>query len=36
MFKELKIPSIFTIESSFCGSDVGPMANYHFSIDNLM
>ncbi len=36
MFNELKIPSIYTIESSFCGNDEGPFKNYHFSTDNLM
>lgn len=36
MFNELKIPTIYTIESSFCGMDMGPFANYHFSTDNLM
>jgi len=36
MFNELKIPAIYTMESSFCGSDQGPFKNYHFSTDNLM
>lgn len=36
MFNELRIPSIYTIESSFCGNDEGPFKNYHFSTDNLM
>jgi hypothetical protein len=36
MFNELKVPAIYTMESSFCGNDTGPYANYHFSTDNLM
>jgi hypothetical protein len=36
MYNELKIPAIYTMESSFCGNDTGPYANYHFSTDNLM
>ena len=36
MFNEVKIPGIYTMESSFCGMDEGPYANYHFSTDNLM
>ena len=36
MFNEVKIPAIYTMESSFCGSNIGPYQNYHFSTDNLM
>jgi len=36
LFNELKCPAIYTIESSFCGNDVGPFKNYHFSTNNLM
>lgn len=37
MYNELsKIPAIYTMESSFCGNDTGPFANYHFSTENLM
>jgi hypothetical protein len=36
MFNDIKIPAIYTMESSFCGMDEGPYANYHFSTDNLM
>lgn len=36
MFNELKIPNIYTMESSFSGMDTGPFANYHFSTENLM
>jgi hypothetical protein len=35
LFKELKIPNVFTMESSFCGNDEGPYAGYHFTIENL-
>jgi len=36
LFNELKCPAIYTIEASFCGNDVGPFKNYHFSTGNLM
>jgi hypothetical protein len=36
LYNEVKIPAIYTMESSFCGMDVGPFANFHFSTDNLM
>lgn len=36
LFNELKCPAIYTIESSFCGNDMGPYKNYHFSTTNLM
>ena len=36
LFNELKCPAIYTIESSFCGNDMGPYKNYHFSTNNLM
>ena len=36
MFNELKLPAIYTMESSFCGNDQGPFANYHFSTSNLL
>ena len=31
LFKDLKIPNIFTMESSFCGNDQGPHAGKHFT-----
>ena len=36
LFNEMKCPAIYTIESSFCGNDLGPWKNYHFSTNNLM
>jgi len=36
IFNEIKIPSIYTCEASFCGNDSGPYQGYHFSTDNLM
>jgi len=36
LFNELKCPAIYTIESSFCGMNMGPFKNYHFSTNNLM
>jgi len=36
IFNELKQhPAIYTMESSFCGNDIGPYKNYHFSTKNL-
>jgi len=34
-FNELKFPNIFTMESSFCGNDIGPNAGMHFTWENL-
>lgn len=31
LFKELKIPNIFTLEASFCGSDFGKYAGFHYT-----
>ena len=37
LFNELRQhPAIYTVESSFCGNDVGKFAKYHFSTENLM
>ena len=35
LFNEIKIPSIYTCEASFCGNDAGPYKGYHFSTENL-
>lgn len=36
LFNELKgHPAIYTMESSFCGNDIGQFAKYHFSTENL-
>ena len=31
LFKELKIPNIYTLEASFCGADTGKYKNFHFT-----
>jgi len=36
MFKELKIPNVFTIEASFSGADIGSLSNKHFGTEQLM
>lgn len=36
MFKELNIPNIFTMEASFCGTDMGKFKDQHFTTDYLM
>ena len=35
MWKELGITNSFTLEASFCGSDQGKFADYHFNTDLL-
>jgi len=36
MWRDLKIPCVFTMEASFCGSDIGPNKGLHFTTENLM
>ena len=36
MFKELKIPAIFTLEASFSGADTGVFKDHHFTSEHLM
>lgn len=31
LFKELKVPNIFTLEASFCGADIGKYKGHHFT-----
>ena len=33
MFKETRVPHIYTLEASFCGCDFGPFNSYHLSIE---
>ena len=35
MWKELRVPNIFTMEASFCGPSEGSHAGSHFSENNL-
>lgn len=35
LFKELKIPKVYTVESSFAGPDSGPQAHTHFTTTQL-
>jgi cytosolic carboxypeptidase protein 2/3 len=35
LWRELDIPSVYTIEASFCGCDNGQYSNLHFSTDHL-
>ena len=35
LFKNLKIPNIFTLESSFCGNEHGPFKDKHFTREDL-
>ena len=35
LFKELKVPNIYTIESSFCGTDNEGEVNNHFTVEVL-
>lgn len=36
MWKELKIPAVYTMEASFCGADQGKYAGVHFTTEHLM
>ncbi len=36
MWKELKIPAIYTMEASFSGADRGELKDHHFTTENLM
>ena len=36
MWKELKIPAIYTMEASFCGPDIGTQAGMHYTAESLM
>ena len=36
MWRELKIPAVYTLESSFCGASIGELAGLHFTTDHLM
>ena len=36
MWKELKIPAIYTMEASFCGADRGSLKDQHFTTEHLM
>ena len=36
MWRELKIPAVYTMESSFCGPEIGALAGMHFTTEHLM
>ena len=36
MFRQLKIPFVFTLEASFAGASIGELAGQHFSAGDLM
>lgn len=36
LWRELKIPNVFTMEASFCGADKGALKNKHFMPEHLM
>jgi len=36
MWRELKIPNVFTMEASFSGADRGELKDTHFSTENFM
>ena len=35
MWRELQIPNVFTVESSFCGADKGQFKGQHFQPEHL-
>ena len=36
LYKELKLPNIFTMEASFCGADLGESKDCHFTTNHYM
>lgn len=36
MWRELKIPSVFTMEASFCGSDFGKNKGVHYTTEHFL
>lgn len=36
IYKEVKIPAIYTLEASFSGADKGHLKDHHFTTENLM
>ena len=36
IWKELKIPTIYTMEASFSGADKGQLKDQHFTTEHLM
>ena len=36
LWRELKIPNVFTMEASFCGADKGQLDKKHFMPEHLM
>jgi len=36
MWRELKIPAVYTMEASFCGADFGPNKDYHFGTEHFL
>ena len=36
MWKELKIPAVYTLEASFCGPDIGAQAGMHYTAEGFM
>lgn len=36
MWRELKIPAVYTMETSFCGPSIGPQAGFHYTTEHLM
>lgn len=36
MWKELKIPAVYTMEASFCGAQIGSGSGLHFTTEHFM
>lgn len=36
MWREIKVPAVYTMEASFCGPDIGKYAAVHFTTEHLM
>ena len=35
LYKEVQIPTVFTMEASFCGANQGELDGYHFNTDHF-
>lgn len=36
MWRELKVPAVYTMEASFCGADYGPKKDFHYTTEDFM
>ena len=36
VYKDTRVPAVYTLEASFCGSDTGPLEGIHYTTEHLM